>query len=346
MRYGTCFLCGKTGWLEEHHVYPGPFRDKSEKYGLKVGLCGESCHRNGRYAAHQCRETSDALKQFWQIKYMMAHKASVADFRAAFGKNYLELDYYDDERSYPMNIIAISGRLTRDPELRTTPNGKPVVEFTVAVDRPGVKDQTDFIDCVAWEKKAEFVARYFKQGKRIEASGVLTTRTYEKNGVKRKRTEVRCDQVFFGESKKIAAPPRRQRRNPRTMISARCPMMMTSRSEKGEHMEENKNPLMGHVVKVPAQVSGIPDGVQMTVNAAVTTFAAVDGKPAGIESMGTAECNMLASYTRGTVSFSVHGEKPVMVSVRLDELMRLLQAAAAVCHHEQEDKKNAEEEKA
>lgn len=202
MRYGTCFLCGKTGWLEEHHVYPGPFRDKSEKYGLKVGLCGESCHRNGRYAAHQCRETSDALKQFWQIKYMMAHKASVADFRAEFGKNYLELDYYDDERSYPMNIIAISGRLTRAPELRTTPNGKPVVEFTVAVDRPGVKDQTDFIDCVAWEKKAEFVARYFKQGKRIEASGVLTTRTYEKNGVKRKRTEVRCDQVFFGESKK------------------------------------------------------------------------------------------------------------------------------------------------
>ena len=58
-------------------------------------------------------------------------------------------------------------------------------------------------------------------------------------------------------------------------------------------MEENKNPLMGHVVKVPAQVSGIPDGVQMTVNAAVTTFAAVDGKPAGIESMGTAECSWL-----------------------------------------------------
>ena len=100
-----------------------------------------------------------------------------------------------------MNIIAISGRLARDPELRTTPNGKPVVEFTVAVDRPGVKDQTDFIDCVAWEKKAEFVARYFKRGKRIEVSGVLTTRSYEKNGAKRKRTEVRCDQVFFGESK-------------------------------------------------------------------------------------------------------------------------------------------------
>lgn len=104
-------------------------------------------------------------------------------------------------------------------------------------------------------------------------------------------------------------------------------------------MEESKNPLMGHIVKVPAQVFGISDGVQMTVNAAMTTFA-----PAGIEIMGQVECNMFASYTLGTVSFSVHGEKPVMVIVRLDELMRFLQAAT-VCHHEQEDKKNAEEEK-
>lgn len=110
-------------------------------------------------------------------------------------------------------------------------------------------------------------------------------------------------------------------------------------------MEENKNPLMGRVVKIPAQLVGVPDGVQMTVNATMTTFAAVDGKPAGIESKETAECNMYAGYTLGTVSFSVHCEKPVMVSVRLDELMRLLQAAA-VCHHEQKDKKNAEEEKA
>lgn len=76
-------------------------------------------------------------------------------------------------------------------------------------------------------------------------------------------------------------------------------------------MEENKNPLMGHVVKVPAQVSGIPDGVQMTVNAAMTTFAAVDGKPAGIESMGTAECNMLAAI-RGERSRSLStGRSPL-----------------------------------
>lgn len=131
----------------------------------------------------------------------MAHKASVSDFRAEFGKNYLELDYYDDERSYPMNIIAVSGRLTRDPELRYTTSGKAVTSFTVAVDRPGVRDKTDFIDCVAWEKKAEFVSRNFRKGKRIEVSGVLTTRSYEKDGQKRKAVEVRCDQVFFGDSK-------------------------------------------------------------------------------------------------------------------------------------------------
>ena len=45
MYYGTCFLCGKVGLLEEHHVFSGPYRSKSERFGLKVGLCGDSCHR-------------------------------------------------------------------------------------------------------------------------------------------------------------------------------------------------------------------------------------------------------------------------------------------------------------
>lgn len=202
MYYGTCFLCGKVGWLEEHHVFPAALRKKSEQYGLKVGLCGESCHRNGPMAAHRCRETADALKQFMQVRWMIQHRASVVDFRREFGKNYLELDYYDDEESYPMNIAGISGRLVRDPELRYTPSQKAVTSFCIAVDRPGVKDKTDFIDCVAWEKKAEFVAKYFKRGQRIEVSGVITTRSYEKDGQKRKATELRCDQVFFGDSKK------------------------------------------------------------------------------------------------------------------------------------------------
>lgn len=101
-----------------------------------------------------------------------------------------------------MNITAQSGRLVRDPELRYMKDDKPVCSFCIAVDRPGVKDKADFIDCVAYDKKAEFVAKYFRKGSRIEVSGIITTRTYETNGVKRKATEVRADQVFFGDSKK------------------------------------------------------------------------------------------------------------------------------------------------
>ena len=129
-----------------------------------------------------------------------------------------------------MNIIAISGRLTRDPELKTTTSGKEVVEFTVAVDRPGTRDQTDFIDCVAWDKKAEFIAQYFQRGKRIEVSGVLTTRSYEK---------VRCaaTKCSLARARRMARPlmlPLRLKRPRNPMTSARCPMMMTFRSEKGE----------------------------------------------------------------------------------------------------------------
>lgn len=203
MYYGTCFLCGKVGSLEEHHVFGGPNRKLSEEDGLKVGLCGDSCHRNGRYAAHVCKDTRIALRQFWQIRYMMRTKCSVRGFIQRYGRNYLELDYYDDEESYPMNIIALSGRLTRDPELRRTSDETPVCSFSIAVDRPGTKDTTDFFNCVAWNQKAEFVNKYFTRGKRIEVSGILTSRKYTaKDGSNRTVTEVRCDQVFFGDSKR------------------------------------------------------------------------------------------------------------------------------------------------
>lgn len=205
MHLGVCALCGRKGMLEDHHVFSGPFRQKSEQYGLKVGLCGDSCHRNGPRSAHGCRETADSLKQHWQIKFMQEHQYSVHDFIQAFGRNYLNEDEYTDERSYTMNATAFSGRLARDPELRTTKDGTPVCSFSIAVDRPNVKDKTDYIDCVAWRNRAEFVSKYFKKGSRIEVSGPLTMSTFEKNGEKRKKYEVQADNVFFGESKKAAA---------------------------------------------------------------------------------------------------------------------------------------------
>lgn len=101
-----------------------------------------------------------------------------------------------------MNGVFISGYLTADPELRTTNSNKSVVSFSVGVRRPFTKNTTDFIDCVAWESNAEFLSKYFRKGSRIEIAGTLQTRTYEKDGTRRKVTEVFCNNIEFGESKK------------------------------------------------------------------------------------------------------------------------------------------------
>lgn len=83
-----------------------------------------------------------------------------------------------------MNSVNISGRLTKDPELKTTQSNISVCSFGVAVDRPGVKDKSDFIDCVAWRNTAEFVNKYFAKGDPIEITGTLTTRNWEdQNGI-------------------------------------------------------------------------------------------------------------------------------------------------------------------
>ena len=101
-----------------------------------------------------------------------------------------------------MNGAFITGRLTADPELRTTNSNKSVVAFSVAVHRPFTKNTTDFIDCVAWESNADFVSKYFRKGSRIEIAGIIIPRTYEKDGVRRTVTEIHCNNIGFGESKK------------------------------------------------------------------------------------------------------------------------------------------------
>ena len=90
-----CFICGATTprgfWngLEEHHVFFGTGnRKKSEKLGLKVWLCGETCHRNGKAAAHKCRDTDLFIKRHAQEVYEATY-GSRADFIKDFGKSYL-----------------------------------------------------------------------------------------------------------------------------------------------------------------------------------------------------------------------------------------------------------------
>lgn len=94
-----------------------------------------------------------------------------------------------------LNRIILIGRLTRDPELRYTPNGHPVASFTLAVDRAKPPSQgekeTDFIDIVAWQKLAETCANYIGKGRLIAVEGRLQIRSYETNeGQKRKVAEV------------------------------------------------------------------------------------------------------------------------------------------------------------
>ena len=106
-----------------------------------------------------------------------------------------------------MNKAILLGRLVKDPELRYTASGTAVATFTLAVDRrfqkQGEERQADFINCVAWQKTAEFVANYFTKGQMMALSGSIQVRTWEDNdGHKRYATEVIADDVEFAESKK------------------------------------------------------------------------------------------------------------------------------------------------
>ena len=99
------------------------------------------------------------------------------------------------------------GRLVRDPELRTTPQGVSVCSFSIAVDRgyarQGEERQADFINIVAWRSTAEFVSKYFVKGQMIAVVGRIQTRNYDdKDGKRVYVTEVVADEVSFTESKK------------------------------------------------------------------------------------------------------------------------------------------------
>lgn len=111
-----------------------------------------------------------------------------------------------------LNHITIMGRLARDPELRRTGGGIAVTSFTLAVDRDfvpkdGGERETDWIDCVAWRSTGEFVSKYFTKGRMVVVSGRLQVRSWtDKDGNKRRATEVIAENVYFGDSKREVQP--------------------------------------------------------------------------------------------------------------------------------------------
>lgn len=104
------------------------------------------------------------------------------------------------------NLVVLTGRLTANPELKTTSNGVSVCSFSIAVDRrykQGEEKQTDFINIVAWRGTAEFISKHFSKGSMIGVEGSIQTRKYQdKDGNNRTVYEVVANNVQFVESKR------------------------------------------------------------------------------------------------------------------------------------------------
>ena len=102
-----------------------------------------------------------------------------------------------------LNVVVLSGRLTADPELKTTTSGISVCSFSIAVERrykSGEERQSDFINIVTWRSSAEFVSKYFKKGQMIAIRGSIQTRRYQdKDGNNRNAFEVVADEVQFAD---------------------------------------------------------------------------------------------------------------------------------------------------
>lgn len=108
-----------------------------------------------------------------------------------------------------MNKVILIGRLTADPELRHTQSGTAVCRYRLAVDRPIKKEgqqNVDFLNCLAWNKNAEFASRYLRKGTKIAVEGHIKTDNFEKDGVKRYTFEIEVERHEFCESKAAAEP--------------------------------------------------------------------------------------------------------------------------------------------
>ena len=105
-----------------------------------------------------------------------------------------------------LNNVNVQGRITKDIEIKQTPAGKKVISFCIACSQKnGQEERTAFLDCVAWEKRAEFIANYFPKGSMILITGRLDTRSYQdSNGNNRKVTEIVVSDVnFCGEKNNV-----------------------------------------------------------------------------------------------------------------------------------------------
>lgn len=109
-----------------------------------------------------------------------------------------------------MNKAIITGRITKDLELRETKKGTKVCEFTLATNRPTMRDgkrEADFINCIVWNNQAETLVKYQKKGNLIAVFGEIRTESYEVNGTKKYKTYIMVTNLEFLESKPKESNP-------------------------------------------------------------------------------------------------------------------------------------------
>lgn len=111
-----------------------------------------------------------------------------------------------------MNKVILTGRFTRDPEVRYTNDGTSIARFSIAVNRRFVKEgsdqKADFLNCVAFGRSAEFIEKYFTKGMKADLSGRIQTGSYtNKDGVKVYTTDIVVEEIEFGESKGSSQAP-------------------------------------------------------------------------------------------------------------------------------------------
>ena len=126
-----------------------------------------------------------------------------------------------------LNKAILMGRLTRDPELRTTPSGVNVCSFTLAIDRrfqrQGEERQTDFLNCIAFGQRADFVSKYFIKGQLAIVIGSIQTRSWDTPEGKRYATEIIADEINFAGSKKDNPTPSQSVGNPNDFMPQSAP---------------------------------------------------------------------------------------------------------------------------
>ena len=106
-----------------------------------------------------------------------------------------------------LNRVILMGRLTAEPDYRTTQSGAPLARFTLAVDRDysgqGAERKTDFLDVITWRNTADFVSKYFHKGQLVAVQGSIQVSSYtDREGNKRRSWDIVADQVYFAEGKR------------------------------------------------------------------------------------------------------------------------------------------------